>query len=112
MDCKSCAKRQTCTKLCDAAELYASQDYAPLRESILPDDTIVAPGRHYSEALQEIIEDRRKRDLELLEMLRQVDNIRHRAALALSIANLTQADISTLLHIDQAYISRILRRYR
>lgn len=38
MLCQTCNKQPTCTKLCDKAEKYVSQDYCRNRETYLPEE--------------------------------------------------------------------------
>lgn len=80
----------------------------PLREPLLRRE-IAVPTGNYNDVLSEMIEDVRQRDIERLEIIRAIPDMRIRAISACVLVGINQRDIASLMHQHQSTISRLYR---
>jgi predicted XRE-type DNA-binding protein len=75
---------------------------SPARQNVLPQDD-------YKQSLAELREDKEMRDIERLERIRAIKDMRCRGVFAMALADIPQTKAAALLNISQPHISRILR---
>jgi len=105
---------ETTSKMCGMAELYVNGN-TPCRERIAKPEALQhLPQSNYNDTLAEMAEDTRQRDIERLESIRLIDAAlptlaRKKAILSMMLTDMTQRDISEILHMTQQRVSAISR---
>jgi len=109
IDCRTCQHYQYCRNTCPAMEIIAN-GHSPQRERPIPDDIIDRTGqRDYNAALAELIEDHEARDIERLEAIRTISDMRSRLIAASILVGIPQGQIAKLANISQGRISQLYR---
>ena len=109
LDCKKCGHYTSCKTPCIYVDTLVNGNDRP-RERPIPDDIIDRTGqRDYNAALAELIEDHEARDIERLEAIRTISDMRSRLIAASILVGIPQGQIAKLANISQGRISQLYR---
>jgi hypothetical protein len=84
----------------------------PSKETLIDRQADYIPQSDYNEKIYELMIDKETRDIERLEAIRTICDLRRRLILAAILVGIPQQKIASICHIDQAVISKIYHGHR
>lgn len=73
-------------------------------------NTEYAPNGTYCDAVHTLMRDKEARDIERLEAIREIQDPRRKAVMAMALAGLSQRDIASVMAKSQASVSIIFQQ--
>ena len=112
LSCNDCPAKPKCTKLCKKMEKIVNGK-SPRKESLAtPSMLSHFPQSDYNDVLHELMINAEARDIERLEAIREVEDMRRRVIMAAILVGVPQLFLSQFCNISQPLISQIYRGNR